>query len=278
MIYTEFEYAWPQQTQRGLIILPELLSSFRIFAAVLWRGHVSDQIRHKFMNLTDTRETEAGPLCYSHNYHLIQNMSCAFFRIILLIWDGSRRFIMWACFAFYTDPLFSLHESDRMWNVDWVEDSPWSGKEGEGGAGFQLWVKLGRKGSRSCLSALWDGSRSVDWTGGGSLRSPMGSFVSLITFTAAGAGPCRRTREGKTSPMMYTPKARCTWGQWGGSCEALRCGCPAWMNEFKNGNISQTSPGNKTEYQQTEGILCHKLDKRRFCSSTHVLISHNTFY
>lgn len=136
-----------------------------------------------------------------------------FFQDHLINLRRFKAFYHVSVFRLYTGPLFSLHESDRMWNVDWVEDSPWSGKEGEGGAGFQVWVKLGRKGSRSCLSALWGGSRSGDWTGGGSFRSPMGSFVSLITFTAAGAGPCRRTREGKTSPMMYTPKARCTWGQ-----------------------------------------------------------------
>lgn len=57
-------------------------------------------------------------------------------------------------------PPASLNASHRMWNVDGVEDSLRIGEEG--GAGFHVWVTLGRKGSRSCLFTLQNGSRRGD--------------------------------------------------------------------------------------------------------------------
>lgn len=57
-------------------------------------------------------------------------------------------------FGSLTILLFSLHESDRMWNTtDRVEESPRSKEEGGGDGGrggFQVWVTVGRKRSRSC--------------------------------------------------------------------------------------------------------------------------------
>lgn len=101
---------------------------------------------------------------------------------------------------------FSWHESDRMWNTaDRVEDSPWSGggKRGLEGAGFQVWVTVGRKGSRSCLFTLW--GWQPRWTsewGGWVVWSPLGSFTPIITFTAAGAGLSGRTRVKKRKKSL----------------------------------------------------------------------------
>lgn len=77
---------------------------------------------------------------------------------------------------------------------------------------------MGRKGSRSRLFSLRDGSRSGELTGGWVVQDPLGSFAPIITFTAAGAGLRGRTRVGKTSSMMYTRQACWTqvgveWGQ-----------------------------------------------------------------
>lgn len=57
--------------------------------------------------------------------------------------------------------------------MDRAEDSPRSGKEGGGGGvGFQVWARVGRKGSRSCLFALRDGRHGGEPTWGGSLGFP----------------------------------------------------------------------------------------------------------
>lgn len=54
----------------------------------------------------------------------------------------------------------------------------------------------------------WQSQWRLEW--GWVVEGPLGSVAPIITFTAAGAGLCGRTRAGKTSPMMYTPQARRT--------------------------------------------------------------------
>lgn len=84
--------------------------------------------------------------------------------------------------------------------------SEWGGRRLGGGGGFQAWVTVGRKGSRSYLFALWDGSRSGDLDCAGS----SGVTRSHIAFAAVGAVLRGRTGEGgnkkRDSLMMVTPQ------------------------------------------------------------------------
>lgn len=68
--------------------------------------------------------------CHSYKYYLIQNAGFAFFQTNRIGFRQFKLFYRVSVFRFCTSLLFSSHESDRMWNVDWVEDSPWSGEEG----------------------------------------------------------------------------------------------------------------------------------------------------
>lgn len=141
------------------------------------------------------------------------------------------------------------------------------------GVGFQVWVTVGRKGSRSCLFALWGWQQQRRrWRGGRVEQGPPGSFTPIITFTAAAGGLSGRTRV--WNPMMYTPQARWTWswmgGQWGGSCwillrEALRnAGCPARANEW----ASRRSLGQKLPPDAQKGSdKSQQSECNRLCSS-----------
>ena len=154
--------------------------------------------------------------------------------------------------GFSASLLFCMSQSDRMWNAaDRVEDSPRSGEEG--GPDSKSGLQWEGGGSRSCLFALWYGSRGGELNGGGSCRvlrghSLLSSHSQLLGPGWVGGWGLKKKKK-KNLPWCTLLKhaglqVGVEWGQWIGPCEALWCSVAQheWMS-LKKGTamLSQTS-------------------------------------
>lgn len=147
----------------------------------------------------------------------------------------------------FLQAFFSLlmSQSDRMWNAaDRVEDSPRS--QEEGGLDSKSGLQWEGRGHVPVCSRYGMAAVVKIWTGAGCAGSS--GVVRSYHHIRSCWGSAEWEDEGrgeKNLPWCTLLKhagLQVECGQWGGSCwislsEALWCGCPAWMNEFKKGNV-----------------------------------------
>lgn len=234
MIYTSFEYAWPRRADAKRIFLFFLVFFF------------ARAIRQLSSRCTFVREFHGVPVRPSRLSKPFMNVWIYSppaapggpwypeLKLFIPLYESYKYGQL-----FHSPSLFSL--------LAWVSQTgcgmppmEWRIPLGVGrkrGVGFQVWVTVGRKGSRSCLFALWGWQRR----GGGSSRVLWGHSLLSSHSQLLPGGLRGRTRV--WNPMMYTPQARWTWSWMGDNevdpveyCWEKHCATLAarreWMNEF----------------------------------------------
>lgn len=263
MIYTSFEYAWPQKAiKRISLFLPALLGGSPVVARcslIPQQLALTKPFRDSWILVrSGSRDaslwlTQQRDLCEAEeklnpglNHYIIWAFKFSL-RLSFQFWDTLSR-------SASTQASHSSCRSltDRMWNVDRAEDSPRSGEEEkpEGGVdGFQVCVTVGRKGVTFLFVGVEGCQERADhWEGRGRVRAGSLRVLRghpLLSSHSQLQGPGRAGWEGEGTEKTLLPW--CTLlkhaGLWGWSwmrtmrrihwwiTAAWLCSTGEWNNE-----------------------------------------------